>query len=93
MRISDEFIEKFKKGSVPDGTATNEEIDEITGFLFSTIEWMQEDYEKGEFKSFNTYDTSLDVTLSSVEDAIAFNSFHEGLHLGTILSLLKVQTK
>lgn len=89
MRVSDELVDKFKKGTVPDGTATDEEIDEITGFLFSTIEWTQEDYEKGKFKSFSEYTTSVDITLSSVEDAIAFNAFHEGIHLGSILALLK----
>lgn len=93
MRVSDELVDKFKKGTVPDGTATDEEIDEITGFLFSTIEWTQEDYEKGNFKSFSEYTTSVDITLSSVEDAIAFNAFHEGIHLGSILALLKKQIK
>ena len=87
MRIPQELADKFQKGTVPDGTATDEEIDIITGFLFSTAEWAQEDYENGLFKEFKTYTTSLNVTLKTVEDAIAFNVFHEGLHLGVILSL------
>ncbi len=90
MRVSDELVNKFRKGTVPDGTATDEEIEEIQGFLFSTVEWAQEDYEKGIFKEFNEYTTSLNVTLKSVEDSIEFNVFHEGLHLGVILSLQKV---
>ena len=92
MKISDELVDKFKKGTVPDGTATDEEIEIMTGFLFSTIEWMQEDYENGLFKNYNEYATSVNITLSSVEDAIAFNLFHEGLHLGSILALLKIQS-
>lgn len=90
MRISDELVDKFMKGTVPDGTATDEEIEMITGFLFSTIEWTQEDYQKGSFKTYNSYTTSVNITLDSVEDAMAFNIFHEGIHLGAILSLLKV---
>jgi len=92
MRVSDELVEKFRKGTVPDGTATEEEIEIMTGFLFSTVEWMQEDYENGLFKTFNAYTTSVHITLNTVEDAIAFNAYHEGLHMGTILALLKVQT-
>lgn len=92
MRISDELVEKFRKGTVPDGNATEEEIEIMTGFLFSTVEWMQEDYENGLFKNFNEYTTSMHITLSNVEDAIAFNVYHEGLHLGAILALLKVQS-
>ena len=91
MKISEELIDKFKKGAVPDGTATEEEIKTIKGFLFSTIEWTQEDYENGLFKDFNEYTTSVNVTLSNVEDAIAFNVYHEGLHMGSILALLKQQ--
>lgn len=90
MKIPLELIDKFKKGSVPDGTATDDEIDMIKGFLFSTIEWAQEDYGNGVFKDFVVYETSAKVTLNNVEDAIAFNLFHEGLHLGVVLSLKKV---
>ena len=83
-------VPKFKKGTVPDGTATDEEMDMIKGFLFSTVEWAQEDYENGIFKDFTEYTTSAKVTLKDVEDAIAFNMFHEGMHLGVILSLEKM---
>lgn len=91
MRISEALVDKFRKGTVPDGKATEEEIEIITSFLFSTIEWTQEDYANGLFKTYNEYTTSVKVTLCSVEDAIAFNVYHEGLHLGSILALLKLQ--
>lgn len=92
-RIPERFVEKFKKGTVPDGTATDEDIMEIGDFLISTAEWAKEDYESGLFKDYNAYKTSLNVTLKNVEDAISFNIFHEGLHLGTILGLQKVVKK
>lgn len=90
MKVPSELVDKFKKGTVPDGTATEDEMDMIKGFLFATVEWAQGDYENGLFKGFNEYTTSANVTLNNVEDAIAFNTFHEGLHLGVILSLEKV---
>lgn len=90
MKVPNELVDKFRKGTVPDGTATDEEMDRIKGFLFSTVEWAQEDYENGVFKEFNEYTTSAKVTLKDVQDAIAFNMFHEGLHLGVILSLEKM---
>ncbi|WP_394748325.1 DinB family protein [Spongiimicrobium salis] len=92
MRVESELVDKFKKGSIPDGTATEEEIDKIKGYLFATAEWIQEDYEKGIFKEFEAYTTTPKVVLNSAEDAIAFNVFHEGIHLGVILSLMKVLT-
>lgn len=93
VRIPEQFVEKFKKGTVPDGSATDAEIKEIGDFLISTAEWAKEDYGNGLFKNFNEYTTSLKVTLRSVEDAMTFNVFHEGLHLGAILGLQKVVLK
>ena len=90
MKVDLALVDKFKKGTVPDGSATEEEIEKITGFLFATVEWAQQDYEGGLFKKYTEYTTSANVTLRSVEDAIAFNTFHEGLHLGSILALRKM---
>jgi len=87
--IGDEFVQKFGRGTVPDGMATEEEIGQIAAWLFSTVEQTEKDYEKKRFTEYQEYTTSNKVTLSSVEDALAFNIFHEGLHLGVILSLQK----
>lgn len=92
-RIDDSLIQKFRKGTLPDTNPTDEEIDHIAAFLLSTAEWAQEDYENGVFKEYNEYKTSTKVTLRNVEDALAFNLYHEGLHLGVILSLEKILLK
>lgn len=90
VEIPNSLVEKFRKGTVPDGTASDEEIELVKSLLFTTIEKTQADYDNGIFKNFNEYTTSANITLRNVEDAIAFNNFHEGLHLGTILSLQKL---
>ncbi|WP_116771354.1 DinB family protein [Maribacter litoralis] len=89
MRVPDNLVDKFKKGTVPDGTASDEEMMVIADFLISTAEWLIEDYETNLFQTFNEYTTSAKVTLKNVDDAIAFNLFHEGLHIGQIALLLK----
>lgn len=89
MKISQDLVDKFRKGTVPDGTATDEEIDEITGFLFATLEWTIGDFENGLFKEYTEYPTSTGVVLKNFEDAVTFNLFHEGIHLGVVLSLKK----
>ena len=93
MRVSDELVEKFKKGTIPDGTATKEEMMIVADLLISTLEWMVEDYEAGLFQEYKEYTTSAGVTLSSTDDALAFNAYHEGLHAGAIIALLKVVGK
>lgn len=89
MRVPQELVDKFRKGTVPDGTATDEEIKMVSAFLFSTLEWTKEDYENGLFQEYDLYETSAKVVLENVEDATVFNLFHEGLHLGVVLSLQK----
>jgi hypothetical protein len=90
IRVPEEFVDKFKKGTVPDGRATEAEIRAIDDLLIPTIQWTQEDYESGTFKDYHEYTTSAKVTLSNIDDAISFNLFHEGLHLGSILALRKM---
>jgi len=89
IQVPEELINKFKKGTVPNGTATDEEIAEVKTLLFTSIEKTIEDFDNGIFKNFKEYPTSAGVTLKSLEDAVSFNLFHEGLHLGSIFALQK----
>lgn len=87
--VSDEFIEQFKKGTKPEREVTQEEVDNIKDLLFATLEQTKMDYANQIFNSYNEYTTSTNSTLTCVEDAIGFNCFHEGIHLGYILALKK----
>lgn len=87
LKMPKALKEKFQKGTTPDGKASEEEIDQIKKLLFSTIEDTIADRENGVFDNYKEYETSANVTLRNVDDAIAFNFFHEGLHYGSILAL------
>jgi hypothetical protein len=89
MMVSDELIEKYKKGTKPEQNVTQEEVEEIKSFLFTTIEKTKEDYAIGIFKSYQEYPTSTGFVLTSAEGAMNFNNFHEGLHIGILMSLRK----
>ncbi|MEO1011273.1 MAG: DinB family protein [Bacteroidota bacterium] len=89
IRIPGELVTKFRKGTAPDGTCAEEEIKMIKDLLLSTTDEIRKDYENAVFQDFTEYITSAKVKLHSVEDAIAFNLFHEGLHMGTVVSLQK----
>lgn len=83
------MVAKYRKGTKVEEDVSQEDVDEIKKLLFSTIEQMKSDYEKGVFKSYSPYTTSTNSTMTCVEDAIKFNNFHEGIHLGYILALKK----
>ncbi len=90
LMVSDEMVNLYKKDTKTERDATQAELDEIKGLLVSTIEKTKADYDNKVFKNYNAYTTSTsNTTLTCAEDAIAFNNFHEGMHLGYILALRK----
>ena len=82
MVVSDALVETER-------AVSQAEVDEIKDLLISTIEKTEEDYKNGVFKSYQEYTVSTKSTLRSAADAIVFNNFHEGIHLGYILALKK----
>ena len=90
MMVSEEIIEKYKKGTTPKHNATQAEVDEIMSLLFKTIEKTKEDYANGIFKNYQEYPTSTGFVLTSAEGAMNFNNFHEGLHIGVMMSIRKL---
>lgn len=89
MMVSDAMVEKYRKGTKPEQDVTQEEADEIMALLFDTLHKLEADYNNGIFVNYNEYPTSTGFVLKSVEGALAFNNFHEGLHLGVMMSIKK----
>lgn len=86
-QISEEMINRYRKGSKPMTSVSKKEIDEIDDLLESTYKQLVLDYNNGLFEQYNDYPTSYNVTLSSIEDAIQFNILHEALHFGYAMAL------
>ncbi len=89
MMIDDEMVDTFKKGTKTEGVVTQSEVDKVKSLLFSTLDQTEKDLKAGIFKGFKEYPTSTGFVLKSTEDAINFNNYHEGLHLGYIMALRK----
>lgn len=87
INLTDQMIASYRKGSKPDHQADEKERDQISTLLFKTLEQTEKDYKNGLFKNYKSYTTSLGITLNNIEDALQFNNFHEGLHLGYIQAL------
>ncbi|WP_297764037.1 DinB family protein [uncultured Muriicola sp.] len=83
------LVKKYSKGTFPDKHVTEKEVQQVAEALLATPGWTKEDYENGIFKEYDTYTTSANVVLANVEDAIAFNIFHLGLHMGTVQAIHK----
>lgn len=89
MSVSMEMLNKYKPGSKPTETVTQEEVNLIKELMSSLVAKTVEDYNNGIFTTYNEFTTSTGFNISSIEDALEFNNYHEGMHLGYIMSLKK----
>lgn len=89
MHISQDMMEKYQNGSKPDGKTTQEEVDQIKALLISTVNQTKSDFDNGIFKEFNPYQTKTGFYLGSLDEAIQFNNYHEGIHLGIMMQIKK----
>ncbi len=87
--VSEEMIADFQKGTAPNQPISKGEFEAIKMQFLQLPLQLEEDYNKEIFKNYTEYKTSVNITLNSVEDAIMFNTYHEGIHLGIILQLMK----
>lgn len=87
--LSDAMITEFRKGTKTERDLNQAEVDTIKSLLFSPLDQTETDYNNGVFKTFNAYTVSTGSTLTNVDEAMSFNNFHEGIHLGYILALKK----
>lgn len=87
--VSDALIAMYMRGTKPERDVTQEEADELKGLLFPTVEKTENDYRNGLFTSYTERRTELGFQLASIEDAIVFNNYHEGIHLGVMMGIRK----
>lgn len=87
LNISDELLGKYRKGTIPEDDMTRQEFEHIKEQFLTLVDQFKKDYQNNIFKTYEPYTTSANVTLNSISDAIEFNNFHEGIHLGYILAL------
>ena len=87
--VSEDFINKYKKGTKPEGIVSQAEVDEIKTLLETTFLQTVEDFTNNIFINFSEYTTSIGFTIRNAEEAVNVNNYHEGIHLGIILSLRK----
>ena len=88
--VPDDMINEHKKGTSPTMTFTASEFEDVKELFLGLPATLEEDYETGIFEKYNEYKTSTGFVIDSIDAAINFNNFHEGIHLGIILGLKKI---
>ena len=89
MYVTDEMTNTYKKDSKPTGTTTQAEVNELKSLLIPLIEKTKEDFANGKFITYNEFTTSTGFHLASTKEAMEFNNYHEGVHLGFMMNIRK----
>ncbi|MBO3097925.1 DinB family protein [Gelidibacter pelagius] len=87
--ITDDMINLYKPGTFPTGKTNHAEVNELKELLISLIDKTKTDYSNQLFNSFAPRKTLIGLNMDSIEDAIIFNNYHEGLHLGAMIGIQK----
>lgn len=89
MQISDEMVDKYKRGTRPEADVTTEEVEQVKELLHSLIDRTEADYNAGIFREYMEFQTMSGFVIANVEQAIEFNNYHEGIHAGIMLGIRK----
>lgn len=89
--VSDEFILKYRQGTKPLADVSQKEVEEIKELLLTTLDQTIYDYEENIFIDYKEYKISLgrDYILKNIENALDFNTYHESMHVGIVMSIKK----
>lgn len=90
MTVSDQMVALFRKGTAPEKNISEGDFEIYKNLFIELPMQLERDYKNGLFKKYKEYTTSLNVNIVNIDFAIAFNNYHEGIHLGIILGLLKL---
>lgn len=90
LKISEDFFLRYKPDTKPERFITESEFEEIKGLLFITLDQLDADYSAGIFTNYPTFTTRYGIELDSIDSAIGFLPFHEGLHIGCMLALKRL---
>lgn len=88
--VSDELIQKYRKGTKPSEELTQEQWEDILTLFLKLPKTFEEHFKEEAFKTYNQYETSSGFVIKNIEGATAYNNHHEGIHYGSILALRKL---
>ncbi|MEO5649974.1 MAG: DinB family protein [Ginsengibacter sp.] len=87
--VEEQFINKYKTGTKPEGFIDEAEFTVWKGNLLSTIDKLEEDVAAHKFENYKLFvlKSYAGLRIENINDAIKFISFHDGLHVGYSMAL------
>lgn len=90
--IDEKYHTKFLTGTRPEEFLGREEIDIIRNSFVGTVDRLLSDYEERRFVKYTPsakIEEVYGLSVTNIDDAIAYLLYHEGLHQGHIFNLMR----
>lgn len=85
------WIDNFRKGTKPTEDVSATKVEELKNLFTESLLQLKKDLDETDFfKQYSSYTTSTNFTIDSIEKAVAFAGFHDGIHIGSVLALAKL---
>ena len=85
--VSEDFYAMYDAGTSPVDWNSEPDLQTLLPLLRDHGQQLEADIASGKVAHFEPFASSSGVTINTLEEALIFNSFHEGLHLGTIMAI------
>lgn len=90
MPIDEQHFANYKPGTKPDTIIENAAISKMKELFLSAVSGFELDFESNVFQNYNSWTNRFGIEITTIEDAMTFVLFHEGIHLGYIMALKRV---
>ncbi len=88
--LADNLVTPFRGGTRPENFFGEQDIQQIKEAFIQSIDQLGADYAANCFIQYEAWKTRYGVEIKSIEDAIKFLPYHEGLHGGSVIALKKL---
>lgn len=87
LPIPEGYLPIFGKDTSARDWQANPDVRTVVDRFVELPQQVELDYKEGIFTEYKTLQIIPDEDIASIEEAIAFHCFHEGLHIGKVLTL------
>ena len=88
--VEDKHYTPYRPDTKPTRFIDSVEVDEIKELLLTTIDQLETNYQNKTFTTYPLWTSRYGVPITSIEDAINFLPFHDGMHIGYVMALKRL---
>ena len=92
LPVAEAMVPLYLPNTSPADWETEPDAEALPAMLMSQLEQLEADYAGGRFSEngFSQFTTGSGMTLSDIDGALVFNTYHEAQHFGFIQALINI---